>query len=209
VSQHSPRRRLSPAARREQLIDATLALAAGGDIALVAVQDIAAHAGVSEGLLYHYFPTKQAIVAAAVTRAADTLLAELQSAPVRGGPRQQLEAALDAYLNHVQAQPTSWRALLAARGGELADLATSVEQQSHAWTLSILDVPTPGPVLHIALTGWAAFERDACLAWLDQPHLDRTVIKTLLMTTFTAALTAAAEHDAQARHALARLDATY
>jgi AcrR family transcriptional regulator len=195
--------------RRDQLIDATLALAADGDIALVSVQDIAARAGVSEGLLYHYFPTRQAIVAAAVARAAEALLADLQSAAASGTPRQRLQAALDAYLDHVQAQPTSWRALLAARTGELADLATGVEQQGHAWILHTLGVSTPSPALHIALVGWAALERDACLAWLDRSHVDRSTMKTLLITTFTAALAATAEHDEQARHAFARLDADH
>lgn len=204
-----PRRRLSAQARRDQLIDATIALAADGDLAVVAVQDIAARAGVSEGLLYHYFPTKQAIVAAAVGRAAEALLADLQSAVVSGSPRQRLDAALDAYLDHVQAQPTSWRALLAARTGELAELASSVEQQSHAWILHTIGVSTPSAALRIALVGWAALERDACLAWLDQPHVDRGILKTLLMTTFAAALAATAEHDEQARHALAHLDATH
>lgn len=175
---------------------------------MVAVQDIAARAGVSEGLLYHYFPTKQAIVAAAVTRAAEALLAHLQSAAVSGSPRRRLEAALDAYLDHVQAQPTSWRALLAARTGDLAELADSVERQSHAWILQAIGVSAPSAALRIALAGWAALERDACLAWLDQPDVDRSVLKALLISTFEAALAATAEHDGQARRALVGLDAT-
>jgi AcrR family transcriptional regulator len=49
--------------------DVAVELAAGGDLSAVSVQDIAARAGVSEGLLYHYFPNKDALLLAAVRRA--------------------------------------------------------------------------------------------------------------------------------------------
>lgn len=206
MAEQRSRRRLSPAARREQLVDTMLNLAAGGEIGLVSVQDIAVRAGVSEGLLYHYFPTKQALVTAAVSRAAQALLTDLQAAVSSGdSPSQQLEAGLTAYLHHVQAQPTGWRALLAARTGDLADLAVSVEQQAQTLVLQVLGVQEPSPALQIALAGWTAFERDACLVWLDQPSVAIDTLKALLYGTFTAALVAAAEHDEQSRQALVRL----
>lgn len=199
-----PRRRLSSPERREQLLDVTLELAAGGDLAAVSVRDIAARAGVSEGLLFHYFPTRQALVAAAVTRAADALLARL-SEDAGATARERLEAALDGYLAHVVAQPTGWRALLAARTGELADLAADVERRSLEWTLSTLGIAEPSPVLLIALTGWAAYERDACRVWLDHPEVPVERVKAQLLATFTAALATAAETDPQATAALERL----
>lgn len=52
----------------------------GRGIEGVSVQEIAAHAGVSEGLLYHYFPTKQALLLAAVQRAADAMVAAVDIA---------------------------------------------------------------------------------------------------------------------------------
>ena len=78
-------RRLRPDARREQLLDAALTLAAGRDLALLSVREIASAAGVSEGLLYHYFPNKDALVLAAVQRAADAMTSALDSAAVEPG----------------------------------------------------------------------------------------------------------------------------
>jgi AcrR family transcriptional regulator len=80
------RRRLAPERRTEQLLDAALTLAAGGDLAALSVEDIAREAGVSVGLLYHYFPTKQALVTAAVRRAAAAFVDDLRAAPADWAP---------------------------------------------------------------------------------------------------------------------------
>lgn len=199
------RKRLSAAARREELLDAALEVAAGGELVAVSVAEIAARAGVSEGLLYHYWPTKQALVTAAVARAAGDLLGTLEQADSAGTAAERLDAAVDAYLHHVQAQPTGWRALLAARSGEAGAIAEQVERRAHAFILQVLAVPSATAALRVALAGWSAFEREACLAWLDDPSLSADQLKELLLSTFTAALASVAAHDAVARSALARL----
>jgi AcrR family transcriptional regulator len=66
-------RRLTADQRRKQLLDAVSTLAADPDVEALSVEELAAHAGVSEGLLHHYFPSKQALVLAAVRRAAGVL----------------------------------------------------------------------------------------------------------------------------------------
>lgn len=199
-----PRRRLSPAARREQLLDVAVGLAAGSDVSRVSVAEIAAAAGVSEGLLYHYFPTKDALVLAAVQRAADALMAALDSAAA-GPSGLALGSGMTAYLDHVQADPTGWQAVLTAQGGELAELARRVEQHGRRLTLAALGVDVPSAVLQTALDGWSAFERDACLTWLDRPEVPRVALEDLLMSSFLATLDAAGRHDDQTRDVLDRL----
>lgn len=199
------RRRLSVEVRREELLDAALAVAAGGDLAAVSVADIAVRAGVSEGLIYHYFPNKQALVTAAVARAAQHLLDDLESADASGTPAERLDAAVDAYLRHVREQPTGWRALLAARTGEAGRLAAAVEQRSHAFILTTLGITEPSPALVVAITGWSGFERDACLAWLDHEDLPQGALKAMLFATFVAAASAASAHDPELAVALQRL----
>jgi AcrR family transcriptional regulator len=200
----TPRRRLDPARRREQLLDAAVELAAGRDLTLLSVQDIAAHAGVSEGLLYHYFPTKDALLVAAVQRAADALTAALDGA-AHGPPIAALTAGLAAYLDHVQADPTGWHAVLQARSGALADIGASVEEHARRLTLTALGISDASPVLEAALDGWAALEREACLTWLRHPGMPRSAVEDLLMSSFLASLDAAARHDEQARAVLERL----
>jgi AcrR family transcriptional regulator len=198
------RKRLGAEQRREQLLDVAVDLAAGGDLSAVSVQDIAARAGVSEGLLYHYFPTKDALLLAAVQRAADAMAAALSVAAV-GQPLDALTAGLAAYLDHVQSDSTGWRALLQARTGALADVAQAVEQQSQRLTLELLGVQDPSPVLLTALEGWAALERQVCLGWLSAPAIPRVAVEELLLSSFLSVLTAAAQHDQQARDVMARL----
>ena len=62
------KRRLSTDARREQLLTAGAQLLAERPYAEVSIEDIAAAAGVSKGLLYHYFPTKKDFIMAAIER---------------------------------------------------------------------------------------------------------------------------------------------
>lgn len=191
----STRRRLAPEARREQLLDAALAAAAGRDLAAISVEELAATAGVSEGLLYHYFPNKQALLVAAIRRAAESLMADLRGA-AGGDPDERLLAGLDAYLDHVQAQPTSWRALLQAHGGELAAIGAEIEAESLALTLDALGIGEPDTGLLVAFAGWAALERQVCLGWLDHPEIPRDWIRDLLVASFVAVVDAAASQGA-------------
>ena len=186
------------------MLDAAIALAAGGDIATISVGEVAARAGVSEGLLYHYFSTKQALVTAAVRRAADAFIEDLRAAAA-GPPLTRLTAGLGAYLDHVQAQPTGWRALLHANTAELAEIGNEVEHESLRLALDALGIAEPSSVLSVTLSGWAQLERSICLGWLEHPDVERAVVEDLLASTFIAALTAAGRYDPDAKDALSRI----
>lgn len=65
----SPTSRSEQAAlRREQILDAALHLFAEQGFAATTTKQIAERAGIREGLLYHYFPSKLGILNAVVTR---------------------------------------------------------------------------------------------------------------------------------------------
>src|SRR5579862_1714256 len=71
-----PTKKRAPAAAkepRELLIDATLRLLVARPVAGVSVRDIAAEAGVNHGLVHRHFGSKDALVRAAVERAARTV----------------------------------------------------------------------------------------------------------------------------------------
>lgn len=68
--------------RRTQLIDIALELFSQRGIEATRVSDIARHAGVSQGLLYHYFPSKATLLAAIIERYGPLqLLSELLATP--------------------------------------------------------------------------------------------------------------------------------
>lgn len=82
----APRHRLKPEQRRTGLLEAATTLTAAHGLDRLTMADVAAAAGVSEGLLYYYFPTRQALTVALVDRAAHRLIAALQAVP-DGPPR--------------------------------------------------------------------------------------------------------------------------
>lgn len=198
------RQRLSPERRREQLLDATLTLAAGGDLGALSVEDIARRAGVSVGLLYHYFPNKQALVTATVQRAAEAFLDDLRAAAT-GEPLERLTRGLAAYLDHVEAQPIGWRAILLATSGELKEIGDEVEEASLDLALEAMGVHEPSPTLVLAIRGWMQMERSVCLLWLEHGEIERSAIEDVLVSSFLAVLTAAARHDPVSAAALDRM----
>ncbi|NED71249.1 TetR/AcrR family transcriptional regulator, partial [Streptomyces sp. SID9944] len=103
------RRRLSTEERREQLLSVGARLFSESPYDEVWIEQVAEIAGVSRGLLYHYFPTKRDFFAAVVERESERMLR--MTAAVPGVPvRDQLAAGLDAYLEHVQAHAHGYRA---------------------------------------------------------------------------------------------------
>src|SRR4051812_24682389 len=93
--------RMSTAARREQLLAAGAELLGRRPYDQVSIEEIAAAAGVSKGLLYHYFPTKKDFVVAALRRG-ERELEELTALDPGLPPPEQLSAGLDHFLDFVE-----------------------------------------------------------------------------------------------------------
>lgn len=100
VPDRKPYRREAEGKRREALIEATLALVAEGGAAHATVRGIAQRAGVTAGLIRHYFQTKDHLVAAAYRHLMERMTADsaavLQAAP--HDPRARLAAFVAASL---------------------------------------------------------------------------------------------------------------
>ena len=68
------RRRLSTGERREQLLSVGARLFSESPYDEVWIEQVAEIAGVSRGLLYHYFPTKRDFFAAVVERESERMM---------------------------------------------------------------------------------------------------------------------------------------
>ena len=79
------RSRLAPDERRSQLLDLGVRLLASRSLDELSIDLLAEEAGISRGLLYHYFGNKHAFHEAVVRRAADDLIAQT-APPVDGDP---------------------------------------------------------------------------------------------------------------------------
>ncbi len=72
--------RMEPAARRESIIDATLAVMVRKGLAATTVRDVADRLRVSPGLVHHYFDSMDDLLATAFERAAEEGLAQTRRA---------------------------------------------------------------------------------------------------------------------------------
>jgi AcrR family transcriptional regulator len=92
-----PRVRLEVDARRAQLLEIGRELFTTRSYDELSVDEIAQAAGISKGLLYHYFPGKRVFYIESLREAAEELLR--QTMPPRAlAPIERLRAGIDAYL---------------------------------------------------------------------------------------------------------------
>ncbi|MDQ6745881.1 MAG: TetR/AcrR family transcriptional regulator [Actinomycetota bacterium] len=189
--------RLQVDERRRQLLEAGAALFAEHAYEEISMRQIAAAAGVSKPLLYHYFPSKTDLFKAAVAEAA----AELQRliAPSgQGSPLEQLSSSLDAYLGWIEDHARTWAKLMqsAASLPEAGELVEGFRTRTMELVLSELATDgTPAPALRTAIKGWLGYLDAAILDWTQNRDLSRQRLRDLLLGAFGGTLMAAQQID--------------
>jgi AcrR family transcriptional regulator len=177
------RARLDVDERRRQLL--ALGLEHFGDRAYdeVSIDELADAAGISKGLLYHYFPTKRDFYVATVSEAARELL-ERTATPPGGDPLERLRTGLDAYLDYVSTHGRPYAALL--RGGigtdaEVARVVDAARETVCARLVEGIRFEARRPILRVALRGWIGFVEAATLDWLAAPRgVSRASLREML-----------------------------
>jgi len=90
----------SPRANRGlAILDAATQLFAARGFDATSIRDVAAAAGLQPASIYHHFPSKEALLLAVVTPAAQELAVAVTAASATGDPWQRLERACAAHLN--------------------------------------------------------------------------------------------------------------
>jgi AcrR family transcriptional regulator len=190
-------RRLQVDERRRQLLDAGAMLFAQHAYEEISMRQIAAAAGVSKPLLYHYFPSKNELFMAAVTEAASELR-ELIQPSGEGTPVEQLTAILDAYLAWIEDNGQTWAKLMqsAATLPEARELVEGFRARTMELVLAKLTGKRkPRPALRTAIKGWLGYMDAAILDWTQERDLPRTTLSQLLLAAFVSALLAAQQAD--------------
>ncbi|MEV5608990.1 TetR/AcrR family transcriptional regulator [Streptomyces sp. NPDC052225] len=199
MSGERTRRRLSTQERREQLLSVGAKLFAQDPYDDVWIEQVAEIAGVSRGLLYHYFPTKRDFFAAVVRRESARMLR--LTAAVPGIPvRDQIGAGLDTFLEYVATHAQGFRAFHRAESAGDPAVRTVYREGLAAHEEQILaalaaDPQTAGRLpepaaLRLAVRGWLAFLVAVCLDWLDAPELSRAQVRDLCARALLGALDA-------------------
>jgi AcrR family transcriptional regulator len=190
------RARLSTDARREQLVDLGVEIFSERPFDDVSIDDIAAAAGISKGLLYHYFPSKRDFYVAVVRHSADEMQAITETDPSLA-PLDALADGLDRYLEYVEHHARGFATVLRAGIGSDPEVAAIVDGVRAAMARRILadvaDGSSPPPAVRIAVRGWVGFAEAASLEWLERGELSRDELRDLLVRALTGAVAAAAE----------------
>lgn len=187
--------RLSPDERKTQLI--TLGVEMLGERAIedISVSEIAAQAGISRGLLFHYFPTKQDFQLEVVRHANAELLARVVPDPTLS-LSDMLRDSVGRYIDYVSDNRTSYLALLRGPTSSSPELVGMVEQTRRAIVDIILtQVPLSPeereqPRLVLVVRGWVAFTEETTLSWLRGESISRDELIELLVESLLALSTA-------------------
>lgn len=128
----SPRRRLSAAERRDELLDAASEVFARSGYHGASLEEIAAAAGVSKALIYEHFASKRELHAELVERHASEIFRRLQANAETGlTGEERLRGGIEAFLSFVEENRDAWRALFRdAADPEVAEAIAGVETQA-------------------------------------------------------------------------------
>jgi AcrR family transcriptional regulator len=182
-----PRGRHDVEDRRAQLIELGLDLFTRYAYDEVSIDEVARMAGISKGLLYHYFPTKRDFYAAVIRRSAEQLLEALRSDAV--DPLERLRLGLDGYLAFIARRRAGYVALMRGGAGVDPEIARIVDKtREEAWEEVIAGFPlaAPSPIMRIAVRGWVGFVEAATLDWVTRRGTD--VSAAALRDLFVGAL---------------------
>jgi AcrR family transcriptional regulator len=192
----SARTRLDVDSRREQLIAIGSEMFGSSAYDEVWVEEIAARAAVSRGLLYHYFPTKRDFFVA-VVRDQVRRVAELTAPDPALEPLDRLRAAIDAHLDYVEQNVEGYGAVHRAGIGADEEVRAIVDGSLDAQAGRILDsvagAAAPSPLLRLAVRSWIGFQVTAVNRWLDRRDLPRDQLRELLAQALVGSIEAVAK----------------
>lgn len=125
----------SQAARRRRVLDATLALAAGGGFDGVQMRDVATEAGVALGTVYRYFESKERLLLEANVEQVEALRERLADRPPAGATAVDRVVDVLRRASRTQTrQPDATAAMVRALGSARPEVSDAVERVSTAMT---------------------------------------------------------------------------
>lgn len=170
----STRTRLSPQARRTQLLDLGARLFATRSVDEISIDVLAEEAGVSRGLLYHYFGSKQDFREAVIRHAVEDLVQQT-APPTTGEPLERLLISLGVYVDYVLDNLALYRSLVRAAAGGSSEVRALYEEGRAALTDRIFREDSQGEILadtpqsRLVVRGWSAMTEEMVLAWAEDP----------------------------------------
>lgn len=188
------RTRMSPDTRREQLLELGVELFATRSLDELNIDVLAEAAGISRGLLYHYFGSKTEFHEAVVRRSVEHLIEV--TAPVDAPDvLTRLSLSLEKYVDYVVDHHTAYVSIVRAAGGTNENMREIYEQAVDALVGRIFTSSTPEelaevgvpdtPAMRLLARGWAAYAELVLLGWIED---NRGLSKAELIETLSLSL---------------------
>ena len=184
--------RLESDERRAQILSSARRSFSGRHYGEVSLAQVAGEAGVTRGLLHHYFGTKRdlyvEVVRSMVTPPVDMLTDERLPA---GDRDVVLRHAVDLYLDSVRANRETWLATVGAQGfGRDAEIEAVLEEAREATAARVIELVRPRgrptAELRALIRAYAGLAEAASVDWLQRGKLSRAQIHELLFGSLVA-----------------------
>lgn len=186
------RQRLEPDARREQILEAAIELFGERPYAAVSTAELARAAGVTRGLLHHYFGTKRGLYLEVVRQ---MLIVPRMTLPaeVGDGLEDRIDACVDWLLDLVAKHGRTFVAVSGAEGvgddPEVDRLLVEADDKAARRILTIigLDAETvASPRVRAIGRAYGAFAKGAIREWVREGSLTRADVHAVLASALRA-----------------------
>lgn len=185
------RRRLTPEARRADILDAARRLFAERPYATVSMGDVAEAAGVARSLVHHYFGSLHDLFLAIVEQAAVGLTDVRQAGPELA-LEERLRINVGATLDWVGENRETWLAVAGSGSDpELAAILEAARRRSVERMLAVnSDIVADTPTTRLALSGLHAYSEEVTRAWV-MGETSREAAEAAILAALRSVLTEA------------------
>jgi AcrR family transcriptional regulator len=180
----APRTRLSSDERRAQLLDLGVRLFAKRSLSEISIDLLAETAGISRGLLYHYFGGLAGFQEAVVRRAAADLIART-APPEDGDVVERLLVSVRAYVEFVDENYEGYLSLVSGAKSGNESLRAIYDDARAALTDRIFTSDSghlleDTPATRLLVRGWAALAEEMMLDWKARGGVTRDELVGLI-----------------------------
>lgn len=187
-----PRTRLDPTLRREQILGAAAAIFRDQEFSAVSLDAVADAAGVTRGLLHHYFGSKRGLYLEVVEQAVRIPeTTRLVPEGTSGDLAEVVEVCVESWMRMIAATGGLWSGSASTGGLAATDVDEVITRaRDELVERMIAELPFPesldADLLRSALRAYAALARVASEEWLVTGSLTRSQTAALLHSSLMA-----------------------
>jgi AcrR family transcriptional regulator len=156
----------------------------------LSVELIARTAGISRGLLFHYFSSKQEFHLEVARAAAAEMIRRTEPDPALPAV-QALRAALTSFVDYVEENPDNYKSLVRGAVSGDAEMRAIFDDTRRVMAQRIIDVVAAQGLqvqsrVTLAIHGWVAYVEECVVRWIDTGTVSRDELLDMLTKSLPA-----------------------